>query len=119
VKIAREGRSPLLLSHALLALAESNLLAGDVPAALTIATEAQQRFANAGQYESEWRVLVIEARACERNGDKTRAQQLAQQSSNVFQRLEQGWGAESYDSYLTRSDMKEFQRDLKRLMAQG
>lgn len=107
VNAARNLRAPLLLSNALLALAECALLAGDAQAASTNAGEAQQRFATAGQHESEWRALLIEAAANEKAGDKTRAQQLTHQASSILTDLEQRWGSENYKTYLARPDVKE------------
>jgi hypothetical protein len=105
--------APLLLSNALLAWAQCALLAGDAQAASTIAREAQQRFSAAGQHESEWRALSIEAWANERSGDKARAQQLAQQASGLLAGLEQRWGGENYKTYLERPDVKESRRRLQ------
>jgi serine/threonine protein kinase/Flp pilus assembly protein TadD len=113
VNAARDLRAPLLLSNALLALAECALLAGDAQAASTTAVEAQQRFAAAGQPESEWRALVIEASANERSGDKTRGQQLALQVSRILADLEQRWGSEHYKTYLERPDVKESRHRLQ------
>ena len=112
VNAARNLRSPLLLSNALLALAECALLAGDAPAASANAREAQQRFAAAGQNESYWRALLIEASASDKSGDKTRAQQLALQVSGILNNLEQKWGSEHYKTYLDRPDVKESRRRL-------
>ena len=110
---ARNLRAPLLLSNALLALAECALLAGDGEAASTNAREAQQRFAAAGQHESEWRALLIEALATERSGDKARAQQLALQASSILANLEQRWNSENYKTYLERPDVKESRHRLQ------
>lgn len=113
VNAARNLRAPLLLSNPLLALAECTLLAGDAPAASTTAREAQQRFAAAGQHESEWRALLIEASANERSGDKARAQQLVLQASGILADLEQRWGSEYYKTYLERPDVKESRHRLQ------
>ncbi|HYJ87329.1 MAG TPA: tetratricopeptide repeat protein [Pyrinomonadaceae bacterium] len=110
---ARNLRSPLLLSNSLLALAECALLAGDAQAASTVAGEAQQRFAAAGQNASEWRALLIEALAHEKSGDKTRSQHLALQASGILTALEQKWGNENYQTYLERPDVKESRQRLQ------
>ena len=94
------------------------LLSGDAQAALTIATEAQERFAGAKQHESQWRAWLIEARAAEKTGDVARAQQFAQQASTVLRNLEQEWGTEHYKIYLTRSSVQQAQGVLRRLLAQ-
>jgi serine/threonine protein kinase/tetratricopeptide (TPR) repeat protein len=114
VKAARELHDPLLLSNALLALAESALLAGDTPAALTSAAEAQQRFAASKQHESEWRALLIQALASEKAGDKSRAYELAQQALRILRDIESQWGAESYQTYIRRPDIEELQKQVSR-----
>jgi len=113
VAAARNLHAPQLLSNALLALSECALLAGDGPAAAATATEAQQRFAAAGQHESEWRALLIEAAADEKSGDKTGAQQLALQASRILADLEQRWGSANYKTYVDRPDVKESRHRLQ------
>ncbi len=112
VKLARSMRDPLPLSEALLTSAEIELAAGDNRAAMTGAAEAQQQFAAARQNESEWRALLLEARASENTGDKTRARQLASQASSILAALEQEWGSDNYKSYLSRSEIQELRRQL-------
>ena len=118
VKAARETNAPLLLSNALLAFAESALLAGDAQAALASAAEAQQRFASFKQHESEWRAWLIQAQASEKTGDKTRAQELAQKASRILSGLESQWGAAFYQSYTLSPQIKRLQEQLTRLTAQ-
>jgi tetratricopeptide (TPR) repeat protein/tRNA A-37 threonylcarbamoyl transferase component Bud32 len=118
LNIARTIEAPLLLSGALLALSESALLAKDAPAALADSTEAQQRFGARKQHESEWRALMIQARASELTGDKSRAEQLAKQAGTILTGLQQEWGAESYRIYLTRPDIQEEQKQFKLLSAE-
>ena len=115
IKLARGMRDPLPLSEAFLALAEASLAAGDAQAALATATEAQQRFANANQHESEWRALLLAAQASDKTGDKMRAHLLASQASTVLAALEQDWGGENYKTYLNRDDVQEYRRQLAAL----
>jgi serine/threonine protein kinase/Tfp pilus assembly protein PilF len=115
LKMARQLGTPLLLSNALLAMAEAALLAGDAQTASANAAEAQQRFATYKQTESEWRSLVIQARAAEKINDPTRVQQLTQQASADFARLDQEWGKASAGGYGGRSDVQAIQGELKRL----
>jgi serine/threonine protein kinase/Tfp pilus assembly protein PilF len=118
VRLARSMRNPLALSEALLALAEVALLSGDVQTALATAAEAQQRFAAAKQHESEWRALLIEARASNKSGDSTRARHFASQANTVLAALEQEWGSDNYKTYLTRPDVVERQGKLTSLLAE-
>jgi tetratricopeptide (TPR) repeat protein/tRNA A-37 threonylcarbamoyl transferase component Bud32 len=109
--------APLILSNALLAFAESALLAGDAQAASVSAAEAQQRFAAAKQHESEWRAWLIQALASEKTGDKVRAKQLAQQASTVLAGLEQEWGGD-YKTYLERPDVRDLRKQLDGILSQ-
>jgi len=111
---ARTLRDPLSLSDALLALAEATLNAGDGPAALAAAKEAESRFAAAKQYESQWRALAIEARASSGAGDKEKATQLAARAGAVLTTIEQQWGAENYRGYLSRLDVQEWRKQLEK-----
>ena len=113
LKLARELGDPFLLSNALLAFAESALLAGDAQAAMAAAAEAQQRFANAKQTECEWRALLIKARAAEKLGDRNGAQGLAREASARLSQLEQEWGKDNCATYLARLDLKQSQEDLR------
>jgi tetratricopeptide (TPR) repeat protein len=112
---ARNMKDPRPLSEALLASAEAAIVAGDAQSALTNASEAQKRFAAAKQYESEWRAWLIQARASEKAGDKTRAIQLGAQASAVLATLEQLWGSDNYKSYLNRLDVQAFRKQLAAL----
>jgi len=110
LKTARELGDPLLLSNALLAFAESALLAGDAQTAIGAASEAQQRFSASKQYESEWRACLLQARANEKLGDKVRAHDLAQQAAAIGAQLQAEWTNDNYKSYLTRHDVTELQK---------
>lgn len=112
VKLARTMRDPRPLSDALLALAEAALASGDAQTALNSAAEAQQRFAGAKQFESEWWALAIQAQASEKLGDKDNARQLASMAEAKLSSLEQKWGSDNYKSYLTRPDVEELHRQV-------
>ncbi|CAN5720990.1 hypothetical protein BH18ACI4_BH18ACI4_09110 [soil metagenome] len=114
VNLARSQRNPVDLSQALLALAESALIAGDAQAAISTTAEAQPRFAAAKQHESEWRAWMIQALATEKLGDKLRAQQLSEKALSTLRRLEQDWGSEAYKKYLDRPDIKRLRAPLER-----
>jgi serine/threonine protein kinase/Tfp pilus assembly protein PilF len=57
VELARGMRDPRPLPEALLALSEGALKSGDLQTAVSSAAEAQQKFQQMGQRESEWRDL--------------------------------------------------------------
>jgi len=114
--LARSMRNPLHLSGALLAMAEIAMISGDVQAASAAASEAQQRFASGKQRDSEWRALLLKARAIEKAGDKTGAHQIAPQAVAILATLEQEYGSDNYKSYLARPDVQEYRRQLAMLV---
>jgi serine/threonine protein kinase/Tfp pilus assembly protein PilF len=117
VNEARTLRDPNHLSNALLALAESSLVAGDFKAAMSNASEAQQRTTAANQHESEWRALTIAALAIDQTGDKTRARELGTKAVAVLSGLEQQWGTANYNAYLNRADIGDLRKKLNALLA--
>jgi hypothetical protein len=75
---------------------------------LTLATEAQTRFARGEQLESEWRAWLIASRASEKLGDKQRAQDFLQKAANIRSKLELQWGAEAFKQYGLRPDIQAY-----------
>lgn len=110
--LARTQANPYFIAEALLALAEVALINKDAQAALAAATEAQTHFAAARQHESEWRALLIEARADESLDNKEKARELATRAESVLASLEQQWGSESFKSYLARPDVTSLRQQL-------
>ena len=92
IKAASSAGDVGLHSRALLAGAEAALKANDAQTALTLATQAQERFARGEQLESEWRAWVIASRASQQLGDKNKAEEQLRNAQNVRSRLEQQWG---------------------------
>jgi len=115
VSLARTQTDPTLLSFALVAYAESELLGGDSKGALGHALEAQQLFNAAGQKESEWRALAVAALASEKSGDKTKARDYASRAKSVQSQLEQLWGNDNLNRYQHRPDIDSLSRSLKGL----
>jgi len=97
-----------LLSRALLNKAEAALAANDAQTALKFAIEAQTRFAQGEQYESEWRAWLIASRASEKLGDQSKAQEQLGNAMNIRSRLEQRWGPEMFKQYSSRPDIQVF-----------
>jgi tetratricopeptide (TPR) repeat protein len=95
-----------LLSRAMLAFAEASYESGDTDAALDYAAKAQERFERYSQWDSEWRAWLVAARSNLRRGDSGTAQQQLARASDVLSKLRQNWGAETYDSYIFRPDIK-------------
>jgi hypothetical protein len=106
VALAKESDDAALLSRALLALAEVQLKEQAAAAALKNAIAAQERFAAAGQQESEWRALVVAASANQMLRDETSAQQQFKKASSILAELRQKWGQQTFDLYRTRRDIQ-------------
>jgi hypothetical protein len=96
----------------MLASAEADLAGGDAHKALNNALQAQARFAGAGQIESEWRAWLIASLASRRQGDNAVAQDQQSRAASLLSQLEQRWGAQSFNSYLARPDVRDSHKQL-------
>ena len=114
--MARKTNSPQLISNSLLALAEVMLIGSDAKGALENSLEAQKFFARSGQQDSEWRSLLIAARASELTGDKSAARNYASQADSRCAGLEQKWGKEAYASYLRRPDIQNYRNQIAQIL---
>jgi serine/threonine protein kinase/tetratricopeptide (TPR) repeat protein len=112
VKMANGLGDANLISHAMLAQAAAALQADSAENALTLALQAQERFASGGQLESEWRAWLIAAQASQKLGDKTKADEQLTHARNASSKLEQQWGAESFKSYISRPDIQVYYKEL-------
>jgi tetratricopeptide (TPR) repeat protein/tRNA A-37 threonylcarbamoyl transferase component Bud32 len=112
---AQALKSRSLVTNAQLGLAEAMLLNKDPASALQVALDAQKIFGQSGQKDSEWRALLIAARASDLAGDKNAARQYAEQADAACNALSQTWGAESYESYLRRPDIQVFRKQLAQI----
>jgi tetratricopeptide (TPR) repeat protein len=116
VPMAKKVNSPQLISTALLALAEVLVIGKDTNGALENALEAQKMFARSGQQDSEWRALLIAARAVELAGNKAAAQNYASQADSLCAGLEQKWGKEAYEGYLRRPDVQNYRNQIAQIL---
>ena len=116
VPMARKENSPQLISAALLALGEVLLIGNDTKGAAENALEAKKMFARSGQQDSEWRALVIAARAVESAGDKAAARDYASQADSLCAGLEQKWGKEAYEGYLRRPDIQNYRNQIAQIL---
>lgn len=114
--LARKSNSPQLISGALLALAEVMLMANDAKGALANSLEAKNLFARSGQADSEWRALLIAARASELAGDKSAAHDYGAQADGLCAGLEQKWGKDAYAGYLRRPDIQNYRNQLAQIL---
>jgi tetratricopeptide (TPR) repeat protein len=116
VAMAKKANAPQLISSALLALAEVLLIANDSKGALENALEAQKMLAQSGQQDSQWRALLITARASELAGNKSAARDYASRANSLCAGLEQKWGKEAYESYLRRSDIQNYRNQVAQIL---
>ncbi|HYX30409.1 MAG TPA: tetratricopeptide repeat protein [Pyrinomonadaceae bacterium] len=108
---------PLLLARARLGLAEALLMAGDGRSALSEARESQLFFDTAGLSESQWRALLIEGLASQKNGDRKHAQDFLIGAKELLLSLDQKWGSDVFMSYLNRRDIAEYRKKLDQNLA--
>ena len=117
VDLAREQGDPQLLSGALIALAEATLEAGDAQGAVTVALEAQGRFERSGQQDSEWRAWMIAAGASRIAAKKEAMRDYASRANSLLSDLQQKWGVEAYNAYLTRPDIQTCRTRINQMLA--
>ena len=99
-----------LHSRALLAGAEAALKGNDAQTALTLAIQAQARFARGEQLESEWRAWHIASRASQQLGDTGKAEEQLKSSQNTRYKLEQQWSPDLFRQYAARPDIQAYNR---------
>lgn len=116
VAIAREIKNPRLVSSALLSLAEVMLEANDAKGALRAALEAQEMFARAGRQDSEWRALLVAARASQIAGDGPQAADYVTRAESRLSTIQQKWDAEAFEGYAKRPDIQSYRNQLAQLL---
>lgn len=95
-----------LHARALLAASEAALARNDGQNAISLATQAQERFARGEQLESEWRAWVVIARANTLLGNKDQSTEQLRKASDVLTRLEQQWGSDAFKRFTSRPDIQ-------------
>jgi hypothetical protein len=113
--MAAKSKTPRLISSAQLALAEVLLLAKDVEGALRAALEAQPLCASSGQQDSEWRAWLMAARASHTAGRRSEAQTYASKAKTLCEGLREKWGAEAYEGYLRRPDIRIYRDQIEQI----
>lgn len=111
-RLASRTGDPRLLSTAQLALAEVLLGAGDAQGALTNAEAAQSAFERMGLPDSGWRACLIAGLANRRLGQDASARAALSRAAALLSTLQQSWGAESFNTYLNRPDIKLYRDQL-------
>ena len=113
---ATRAGNPRLIASAQLAVGEALLASGDVANALAMALPAQQTFARLGSRHSEWRAWLIAARASRRQSDMTKVDEYATHAAGLLTALERTLGADEYNSYLSRPDVRRDRKELDDLL---
>ena len=116
VAMAKKVSDPRLISTALLALAEVLLIANDSKGALESVLEAEKMLARSGQHDSEWRALLIAARASDLMGNRSGARDYASHADSLCVGLEQKWGKDAYESYLRRPDIQNYRNQVAQIL---
>jgi tetratricopeptide (TPR) repeat protein len=116
VDMALATEDPYLISAAQLVQAEVALESRDAREALELALHTQQSFERLGQKDSEWRSWLIAARASQRLGDKTATRDYAANAKTRLGSLENQWGPETYQRYLSRRDIQRSLNELELLI---
>ncbi|HYV02943.1 MAG TPA: hypothetical protein VFB82_00055, partial [Blastocatellia bacterium] len=119
VASAKELKNARLISSSLLTLAEVVLLGKDAARATETALQAQAMFSQSGQQDSEWRAWLIAARASQLAGDKSKTQEYASRADSLCAGLQQKWGAEPFDGYLSRPDIQAHRKQLAQILTRS
>ncbi|HYU98643.1 MAG TPA: tetratricopeptide repeat protein [Pyrinomonadaceae bacterium] len=118
VESARVLGDPIVLSEALVALAQAQLEGGDAAAGLKTSIESQELSARIGTPEIELMALLTAARNSRSLHDYPRALDYATRADKLMASFQQLWGEDNYNSYLNRPDIKVSRTQLKELLAQ-
>ena len=118
VKAARELNDPLILSEALLMLAQAQLQSGATAAALKSSLEAQELSARIGSPDTELTAWLLAARASRSAGDSASAHNYAAQAEKLLGSFQQLWGNDNYNSFLNRPDIQILRTELNQPLAQ-
>ena len=116
---ARAVGDPLILSEALLFLAEAELEGADANGALKLALEAQELSARIGSPEIEAIAWLTAARASRNLHDSQNALAYASHADKLITSFQQFWGADYYNSFLKRPDIQISRTQLTELLAQN
>jgi serine/threonine protein kinase/Tfp pilus assembly protein PilF len=116
VDLATATGDPQLLSSALLALAESTLGIGDAQHALETTLQAREIFSRFAMSESEWRALLLAARASRHPSEQEIRRKYASNADAMLSTLEQKWGSEFYNGYVARPDIQRSLGQLRQML---
>lgn len=112
VKLADKSGDLALKTKAMLAQAEAALESGNARRAAEIAGQLQGGLASASQLEAEWRAFLIWSKASAQLGDSEGAAAQLSQAKRVCNQLQQSWGGEAFNRYVSRPDIQAYYKEL-------
>jgi tetratricopeptide (TPR) repeat protein/tRNA A-37 threonylcarbamoyl transferase component Bud32 len=112
LKMAEVSADPWLVARVKLSLAQAMLEDKDAEGALATSLQAEEAFQRTGQLASLWVARLLAARASELTGDKGKATEYYARASDSLTALQQSWGSEAFNSYLSRPDVDLFRKQL-------
>lgn len=95
-----------------LALAEAELTNKDAATALTQALKTEENLTRAGSLDSDWQAWLLAARAAKLAGQTDNARDYVTRAHAALANLQQTWGTDAYNRYLTRPDVQFAQTQL-------
>jgi hypothetical protein len=78
--------------------------------------QAQQTLARLGSRDSEWRAWLVAAQASRRQQDQKKVDEFAARAAGLLTALESSFGANEYQSYLSRPDVVQSRKQLDELL---
>jgi serine/threonine protein kinase/ATP/maltotriose-dependent transcriptional regulator MalT len=102
---AKQLKDEYLVSLAMLAYAEALLENNNPGDAREIALEAQKRFEQGKQVDSEWQAWLIAAQASQKLKDDSNLGEEVTEASSTLTALEEKWGKNEFALYLNRPDV--------------
>jgi serine/threonine protein kinase/Tfp pilus assembly protein PilF len=118
VQSARELGDPIVLSEALVTLAQTQLESGDPTAGLKNSIEAQELSSRIGSPEIELMALLTAARSSRSLNDPQKALDYATSADKLITSFQKLWGPDNYNSYLCRPDIQVSRTQLNEILAQ-
>lgn len=102
------------LAEVRLSLAEILVANGEAMAGLEQVRQSREASDAANHLESSWRAWLISARAYQRTGNDARARAAIETASARLAELRTAWGAENFNTYAARNDIRLFLVELGR-----
>jgi 16S rRNA G1207 methylase RsmC len=96
-----------------LSMAEILLAGGEAHSAEESARKALEDFERTGRKESAWRAWAIVALSRRRLADLASAKKAAQTASDRLMELRAQWGADAFDGYIQRPDLRTLRQGIK------